>query len=108
MQVEQIRERFSRIEEWLDDAAQACRESNTVPDALRNCLDELDRESDQAKHLVETENDQERIRQSVEKLEAVGDRAMQACRQARNLDQKLQVSLSQAHFEISKLKQQLH
>lgn len=108
MQAEQIRERFTRIEEWIDDAAQACRQSITVPEALRSCLNELDRKTDQAKQLVETENDQERIRQCVDKMEEAGDRAMQACRHAPDLDQQLQISLSQAHLEISTLKQQLH
>jgi chromosome segregation ATPase len=108
MQVSEIRERFSQIEQSIDDAAQACRHTTTAPEELRSRVNELDREADQVRQLMASENDENRLRECVDRLEEAGDRAMQACRTARNLDQQLQVSLSQAHYAISTLKQQLH
>lgn len=108
MQASQIQERFSNIEQCVDNAAIACQGSDAVPEELRNCLSELDRESDQAKQIVQSENNDERIRQCVDKLEEIGDRAMQACRQAGNVDPQVQTAVSQAHDAISTLKRQLH
>lgn len=108
MQMDQIRERFSQVEQCIDNAAQMCDMSSDVPDRLRTCLNELEQESDHAKQVAEQAQDEEEVRQCVSKLEKLGDRAMQACGQAEYVDQQVQNAVRQARKAISSLKQQLH
>jgi conjugal transfer/entry exclusion protein len=110
MQASQVKQEFPRIEQMIDNAAQLCQTSGNVPDELRNCLSELDRESDQTMQMLEQEQEQNdsRIIECVDRLEKLGDRAMQACRQAGNIDQGMQQAVQEAHDAISDLKHRLH
>ncbi len=108
MQANQLRERFSQVEQCVDNAAQMCEMSNDVPERLRTCLSELEQESDHAMQVAEQGQSDEQIRQCVMKLEKIGDRAMQACAQADYIDQQVQNAVRQARKAISTLKQQIH
>lgn len=104
----QIRERFSQVEQCVDNAAQMCEMSSDVPDRLRTCLSELEQESDHAIQVAEQQQSDDQIRQCVSKLEKIGDRAVQACSQGEYVDQQVQNAVRQARKAISSLKQQLH
>ena len=108
MQATQLRDRFSQVEQCVDNAAQMCEISSDVPDRLRTCLSELDQESDHAMQVAEQGQGDEQIRQCVTRLEKIGDRAMQACSQGDYVDQQVQNAVRQARKAISTLKQQLH
>ena len=108
MQANQLRERFSQVEQCVDNAAQMCEMSNDVTERLRTCLSELEQESDHAMQVAEQGQSDEQIRQCVMKLEKIGDRAMQACAQADYIDQQVQNAVRQARKAISTLKQQIH
>lgn len=108
MQATQLRDRFSQVEQCVDNAAQMCEMSSDVPDRLRTCLSELEQESDHAMQVAEQGQSEEQIRQCVSKLEKIGDRAMQACSQGDYVDQQVQNAVRQARKAISTLKQQLH
>lgn len=108
MQMNEIRNRFSQVEQCIDHAAEACQMSRDMPDQLRNCLSQLEQESDHAKKVVDNAQNEESIRQCVDKLEMLGDRAMQTCRQSGNVDKQVENALRQAHDAISRLKHQLH
>jgi hypothetical protein len=108
MQATQLRDRFSQVEQCVDNAAQMCEMSSDVPDRLRTCLSELEQESDHAMQVAEQGLGDEQIRQCVTKLEKIGDRAMQACSQGDYVDQQVQNAVRQARKAISTLKQQLH
>jgi hypothetical protein len=108
MQTSQIREEFAGIKQRIDNATTACQISNAVPDELRECLGELGRESDQARQVIEVENNENRIRQYVDRLEKLGDRAMHACRQDTNVDPQVADVVREAHDAISSLKHRLH
>lgn len=108
MQANQVKEEFPRIEQYIDNAAQLCQLNSNVPDALRNCVSELDQESDQAKQMLEQEQNDNRILECIDRLEKLGDRAMQACRQAGNIDDQMQDAVRQAHDAIADLKHRLH
>ena len=108
MQAQQLRERFSQVEQCIDAAAQVCEMSGDVPDRLRTCLSELEQESDNAIQVAERGQADDQIRQCVTKLEKLGDRAMQACSQGDYVDQQVQNAVRQARKAISSLKQQLH
>lgn len=108
MQASQLRERFSQVEQCVDNAAQMCEMSSDVPDNLRTCLSELEQESDHAIQVAEQGQGDEQIRQCVSKLEKIGDRAVQACTQGNYVDEQVQNAVKQARRAISTLKQQLY
>jgi hypothetical protein len=108
MQARQLQQGISRIEQSIDDAAIACRASAMPSDALRSCISELDRRSDEAKAAVEQGQDEEGIRAKVEALEALGDRAVRACREDGVIDPQLRDAVQQVRDEISALMEQLH
>jgi hypothetical protein len=52
--------------------------------------------------------DENQIRQCVDELEQLGDRAKDACEQSNSVDGNLRNAVMQAHRELSELKHQLH
>lgn len=108
MQLSQLKERFSRVEQCIDAAAQMCEMSNDVPERLRSCLSELEEEADHAIQVAEQGQGEEQIRQCVSKLEKIGDRAVQSCTQGGYVDEQVQNAVRQARKAISSLKQQMH
>lgn len=109
MQPSHVKDEFPRIEQCIDNAAQICQLTSGIPDDLRDCLSELDRESDRAKAMLMEEQNGNRIVQCIDALEKIGDRAMQACKQAGNsVDDQLQKAVKDAHDALSDLKHRLH
>lgn len=108
MQASQVKEHFPHVKQCIDNAAQLCRITKDVPDELRDSVSELGRESEQAKQVFEQGRDEEHIRQCVTRLEELGDRTLQTCKDAGKLDWDVQSAVREAHDAISELKQQLH
>jgi ABC-type transporter Mla subunit MlaD len=109
MQASQVKEQFPRIQRSIDQAAQLCQTSNQVPDDLRNCIAQLDQESDQANQILAQETNDNKIIECVDRLEKLGDRAMEVCKQAGNsVDQDVQSAVKEAHGALSDLKHRLH
>lgn len=108
MDVGLVRDRLTTIEQYVDQAAQACARSNEVPDDLRSLISELERESDQARQMIEVEQRDDLVRARVDGLEELGDRAMRSCNNARTIDQHVQSALTRAHDMLSTLKHELH
>ena len=109
MQASQVKEQFPRIQRTIDQAAQLCQTSNQVPDDLRDCIAQLDEESEQANQVIAQETNDNKIIACVDRLEKLGDRAMQACNQAGNsVDQDVQSAVKEAHQALSDLKHRLH
>lgn len=109
MQASQVKEQFPRIERSIDQAAQLCQTASQVPEKLRSCIDQLDKESEQAKQMLAKETNDSKIIECIDRLEKLGDQAMEACKQGGNsVDQDLQSAVKQAHDELSSMKHQLH
>lgn len=108
MQMNQIKDRFSQVEQCIHNAAETCQQSADAPTQLRNCLTELEHESQHAKEVVEQAQDDGEIKQCVDRMAKIGDRAMQAFSGGNYVDDQLQMALKQARKAISTLKQQLH
>lgn len=59
--------------------------------------------------MLSQETNDSKIIECINRLEKLGDQAMQACKQAGNsLDQDMQNAIKQAHEELSTLKHRLH
>ncbi|QDZ27673.1 hypothetical protein [Noviherbaspirillum sp. UKPF54] len=108
MQIEQVKDRFSQVEQCIHNAAQTCEQSGDAPDQLRNCLAELEHESHHTRELVEQTQDDGEIKQCVDKMAKIGDRALQVFGGGNYVDDQLQVAVRQARKAISALKQTLH
>lgn len=107
MQTNEIKQRFSMIEQAIGQAAQACSAERNVPSELRDCIDKLDRQSDLAKEVIQSD-DQMRIRKVVDDLEQLGDRAKQVCGSGAKLTAQMKNAVLRVHDELSQLKHQLH
>ncbi len=107
MQANEIQQRFSRIEQTIGQASQACSSASDVPQDLKQCITELDRQTGQARQVMQSQ-DQDRMISCVDDLEELGDRAKAACEQASNVDDSVRDAVMQAHQELSDLKHQLH
>ncbi len=107
MQISEIKRQFNHIEQTIDQATQVCKMSPGVPPELKQCITELDRQTDEARQVMQSQ-DESRIRECVEDLEELGDRAKRACESADNVDEGVRDAVMQAHNELSDLKRQLH
>lgn len=108
MQASQVRTALPHIEQCIDHAAQLCQINRKVSDEIRHCLSELDRESGQVQQMLEQEPNEQHIAALIDRLEMLGDRAMQACQQAGTVDEDMHNAVRQAHAAISDLKHRLH
>lgn len=108
MQSSQIKEQFGAIRRRIDAAATTCQISNAVPEELRNSIGMLNRESAEFQSVIDSDINENRIQECVDRLEKLADRAMQACRQDSNVDPQVESVVREAHDAISGLKHRLH
>lgn len=109
MQMSEVKQRIDRVEECVDEAERAV-QSGSVPNDLRQSVDQMHQQARQAQQACSSQQqqgDESRLRDVVQQLEQAGDRAMQACRNAGNVDPKVQQAVQRAHEEASNLKKQL-
>lgn len=106
MQPSEVQQRFSRVEQCIDNAYQACQQSQSAPQALKQSIQQLDQRSDEARQYIQGQ-DQSKIKECVYELEELSDQAMQACQQAGNIDPQLKQAVQQTHSELSSLKHQM-
>lgn len=108
MQAEEVRQRFTQIQQTIQQASQACQKAGSgIPMDLKDSIQQLDQQSSKAKQQLQTQ-DQQSIIQCVDELEELGDKAKAACEKGGNVDQQVKQAVLQAHQELSQLKHQLH
>jgi predicted DNA-binding protein len=108
MQINEIQQRFNHVEQTIHHASEACRNAIMLPMDLKDCIQQLDERSGQAKQVMQQTQDETRIRQCIDDLEDLGDRARDACERAPTVDEEIKSAVMQAHRELSDLKHQLH
>ncbi|WP_432260390.1 hypothetical protein [Cupriavidus sp. TMH.W2] len=107
LQASEMQQRFSHLQQTISEASRTCHADARIPQDLMNWVDELDKECKSASKVASSK-DQDRIRQWVDDLERIGDRADRACQQAGGLDAKIKDAVSSMHSELADLKRQLH
>ena len=107
MQMNEIQQRFSDVRRAVDHASEACRMQQSVPQDLRECLQQLDQRTNEAQQAMQSQ-DEDQIRQYVDELEEISDRAERAMQSAGSVDSDLRNAIDEAHRELSSLKHQLH
>jgi hypothetical protein len=108
MHANEVRQRFTQIEQTIHQATEACQRAGLVSADLKNSIQQLDERSGKARQELQQTQDEDSIRQCVDELEQLGDRAKDACERAGNVDQNVKNAVLQAHQELSELKHQLH
>jgi len=109
MQISEVKQRIDRVEQCADEAERAI-QAGSVQGELRQSVDAMHQQARQAQQACSSQQqqgDQSRLRDVVMQLEQAGDRAMQACRDAGNVDPRVQQAVQRAHDEASNLKKQL-
>jgi hypothetical protein len=104
MEAKQIKQELQQVEQIIGRAMQAIKSDSTAPQDLKDCLQELDRQSKKAKQS-QAQDDLERC---VEDLEAASDRARDAAERAGDLDSQTKTAVLQVHDQLATLKHQLH
>ncbi|MFP3564099.1 hypothetical protein [Paraburkholderia sp. SIMBA_030] len=107
LQASEIQKRFTHLQQTVSEASRTCHADTAIPKDLMNWVDELDKECKSAKKIMSSK-DEDRIRQCVDDLERIGNRAERACQQAGSLDARIMDAVSSMHSELSDLKRQLH
>jgi hypothetical protein len=109
MQMSEVKQRIDRVEECADEAERAI-QAGSVSGELRQSVDAMHQQARQAQQACSAQQqqaDQGRLRDVVSQLEQAGDRAMQACQKAGNVDPAVQQAVKRAHDEASSLKKEL-
>jgi hypothetical protein len=104
MEAKQIKQELQQVEQVIGRALQAIKSDGAVPQDLRDCVQELDRQSKKAKQS----QSQSELEKCVEDLEAASDRARDAAERAGDLGSSAKAAVLQAHDQLSNLKHQLH
>jgi hypothetical protein len=106
LQAREIQQRFTHIQQTISDAEKACR-SGDAPDELRDCIEKMSRESQQAQQVMQS-NDQQRMVECVDSLESMGDEAKRISRSAPTMSPQVESAVTKVHAELSNLKHQIH
>lgn len=107
MRANEIQQRFSQVENTIHHAVECCQSATNLPMDLKDSIQQLDQRTMQARNMIQSQ-DENQIRQCIDDLEELGDRAKDACEHSPNLDGELKSAVMQAHRELSELKHQLH
>lgn len=107
LQANEVARRFGAIEQAIGQAARLCGRQQGMPMELKDCIDQLDQQKSAVRQAIDTHDDA-RIRQAVDQMKSLGDRAKKACGTAAGLTPEMQRAVLQVHDALSDLKHQLH
>jgi uncharacterized protein YoxC len=107
LQANEIKQRFSHLQQTIGEAEQACKSAQDAPTEVRNCIEKLSREYKQAQDVMQS-NDQNRIVQCVDSLEAMGDEVKRVSRSLPQMPAHLEACVTKVHAELSDYKHKLH
>ncbi|MDN4053181.1 hypothetical protein QPK32_08825 [Massilia sp. YIM B02763] len=104
LQANEIQQRFTHIQQTIGEAQQAL---GDAPDEIRDCIEKLSREAQQAQDVMQS-NDQQRVIECVDRLEDMGDEAKRISRSLPQMPAHLEAAVTRVHAELSDLKHKLH
>jgi DNA repair exonuclease SbcCD ATPase subunit len=107
LQQSEIQQRFSHLQQTINEAQKECRTSSDTPNEIRDCIEKLARESQQAQGVIQS-SDQQRITECVDNMEAMGDEAKRLTRTSSHMPAHLEAMVTRVHSELSDFKHHLH
>jgi hypothetical protein len=106
MQISEVHQRLIFIDRTICHAARACYFDTSVPTELRDFVYQLGVQSTEVRQALRSDNEAI-VRQSVENLAQLSDRAQNAIRPADDVNYDVKSAVILAHIEVSALKFQL-
>ena len=107
LQANEIQQRYSHLQQTIGEAEQACMASSETPPEMRDCIQRISRELQQARDVMQS-NDEARIVQCVDSLEDMGDEAKRISRTMPRMPAHLEAVVTRVHAELSDFKHKLH
>jgi pyrroline-5-carboxylate reductase len=107
LQANEIQQRFTHIKQTIGEAEQACQKSQDTPNEIRDVIQKISREVQQAQNVMQS-NDQQRIMQCVDSLEDMGDEAKRISRSMPKMPADVEAAVTRVHAELSDFKHKLH
>jgi len=107
LQANEIQQRFTQIQQTINQAEQMCRSEQDAPDEIRDCIQKMNQESRQAQSVMQS-NDQQRMVECIDHLESMSDEAKRISRSMPSMPAQLETAVTRMHAELSQLKHQLH
>jgi hypothetical protein len=104
MEVNQIRQELTQVEQSVQRAAQAIQGDQAAPKELKDWVKEMETQTRKAKQT----QDEETLTQCIEDMEATSDRAKRAVERSGNLGAQAKTAVMQTHQQLSELKHRLH
>ena len=108
MEIGQLKQQLSQLDQIINRAAQALQQEKTAPQELKDCVSQLGDQSRKVQQTLKQALDAETLMQCVDDLEESSDRANRACEKARNVGAQTKAALHLAYQQLSELKDQLH
>jgi len=106
LQAAEIQQRFSQIQQTINQAEEVTRNDRDAPEEIRDCIQKIAHEMPQAQRVMQS-NDQSDIIACIDRLEEMGDEAKRMCRTSQPSPQVTSV-VTRVHDVLSDLKHQLH
>jgi hypothetical protein len=103
MELNQIKDELSQVEQVIGRAAKAIRKDKAASQELKDCVDELTGQSKLARDL----DDAERLTEFIEDMEATSIRAMDACAKSGKVGAPVKDAVLLARRQLTVLNNQL-
>jgi small-conductance mechanosensitive channel len=104
MNTQELKQAIDGVEARADEAKAALNSGNVQPE-LRQAVEAFHQQASQAKKSGAT--DEESLRNAVFQIEEAADKALEACRNAGDVDEKLKNAIKGAHDQARNLKKQV-
>lgn len=108
MEMTQIRQKLSQLDQLISRAAQAVRSDQGASQELKQCVQELGTQAKEAQQSLQEGEEQTLLIECVDEMEETSDRAKKAVETSKNLGAQTKSAVMQAHQQLSDLKHQLH
>lgn len=106
LQAAEIQQRFSQIQQTVNQAEEVTRNDQGAPEDIRDCIRRIAHEMPQAQRVMQS-NDQSDIIACIDRLEEMGDQVKRMVRTSQPSPQVASV-VTRVHDVLSDLKHQLH
>lgn len=106
LQPAEIQQRFSQIQQTVNQAEEVTRNDQGAPAEIRDCIQKIAHEMPNAEQVMRS-NDQSRIVECIDRLEEMGDDVKRMVRSSQPSPQVASV-VTRVHDVLSDLKHQLH
>lgn len=106
LQAAEIQQRFSQVQQTVNQAEQVTRNDQDAPEDIRDCIQKIAHEMPEAQRVIQS-NDQSDIIECIDRLEEMGDEAKRMCRDTQASPQVASV-VTRVHDVLSDFKHQLH